>query len=578
MLFELITAGVGMVAFVAAFFVAIPDQALVQITIALLALLAVTSLLQRVTTIDSIKSNLLELQRYVTQGRAKSLDEQLRRTNSSIVAPMEEIRQFLRDGELDRRLEKSATASNAILENLQGAGIHWAYETLGDVSIARELGKANTRIRILSNWVGCLNEIGETLIRKAESGCRVDVLVLQHSSEFAQIRSMELGWKESLAVSRQISGELETIDRLLSEHPAAKAFLTVKAFDARPPVCIFAYDDTRFMGNFWPRVNAMDGPFLKVLGSPEGETSTLLSRIVDSQFDELWNAKKTRYVRLVGSKPSYVDSVDLAWLDERLYEKTLRELDETITKNKSEGRSDYLNFLDGDDRKNQATLAVRDALAANDFAASWRLAGVFEDTGNAAAIESLFYEAIDRGYLPFIRGLVSHLEGQGRMDEVEDILRKGVEAGDSFSHLKLSEVLEHRGHLQEAQSVLEHAVTRGDVFARGQLTAFLDRLGKPEVAIDLLARWVSLGNVGSRYELAQRLVAAGRNSEAENVLREGAEAGSRLCWLTLTDLLQRTGRGSNELLTEPGLRSGNIEELESWGTDHSGKFEEDHDA
>jgi hypothetical protein len=457
--FEFMTAGLGVVAFVVAAFVPITQSTLVSLTIALLALLSISSLLQRITKLEHVDQ------------RVKA------------------VHNFIRGGELEAMVQTLSNSSTSAAKSLKEAGIVAVHRSLGRVDIAAELESATGSIRILSNWVGLLSDIDDILARKAEEGCSVQVLVLQHTADYAKMRNGELEWGDDEMVAKQIENDLKRFDRLLVEHPSAQQNLVVRAFDARPPICMFAYDDIRLVGFYWPKMDAMKGPFLRIVGKRNGgEGSPAFANITDYQFEELWRDERTRYVHLANGEPTYVTGIEQAW-----------------------ARGNTLRRV----MANLRPASPVDRLANRDIAVKELRANDAEMLDVVAAGR----EAIQLAHMRDLLLLAGILEDADRTEEALQLLSEAVRQGYSSPLERYAPLLAKLDRLAEAESVLESYATNGVSVARHWLVKLLDATERQREANAMLRDWATRGDLASRHVLVSRMIKSGRLDEAEDLLR-----------------------------------------------------------
>jgi hypothetical protein len=308
---EFVTAVAAIAAILAHFFVSIPEATFVELTLGILALLAITSLAERATKMADVERKVDEVDTKIA-----AVDGETR-----------EIGSFLRGPTFDRKLTTAVAEANSLLRRFQRAGIKGAYEYLSIANLVPSIRRAYS-VRILSNWVGGLNELGDALTRAAANNCNIRILILRHDSEYARTRSLELSrGGDDEFVANQIANEISQFDQLFKNHPETKNRILVKAYDASPTLCLFAYDKIRLIGLFWRGELVMNTPFLKVHGemlAPDGRNGhnghaystgvrTAVTVRIDEHFESLWCDPETRFIRLVNGKPDYVDSADDAW-------------------------------------------------------------------------------------------------------------------------------------------------------------------------------------------------------------------------------------------------------------------------
>ncbi|MFD9960729.1 DUF5919 domain-containing protein [Amycolatopsis sp. NPDC059020] len=306
MIFEFITATVGIAAFLAHFFVSISEESLVELTLGILALLAVTSLLQRVTKMADVERKVDEVDAMLT----------------NLSLEIKGIATFFRGREFTNKMTAAVGDTSSLLRRFRHTGIEGGYDSLRVSDLVPNMRKAYS-IRVLSNWVGGLNELGDTLVKAAANDCDIRILILRHDSQHARSRSLELsrGADESF-VQNQIATEILQFDHLFRNHPEARHKIQVKAYDASPTLCLFGYDKVRLIGLFWRGELVMNTPFLKVHGEMASSTNgfahpneirTSITERIDEHFESLWSDPSAKYIRVANGKPEYVDSFSEAW-------------------------------------------------------------------------------------------------------------------------------------------------------------------------------------------------------------------------------------------------------------------------
>lgn len=311
MVFEIVTVAAGAAVFVTNFFVTLSEATLVDVTVGVLVLLAASSLAERVTKLADMESKIDKVGYALETTRAQA----------------EHIQSFLAGKQFDTKLATALADTSANLRRLQTTGIKGAYEVLRISDLAPNMRKALS-IRVLSNWVGGLNELGEAFAWAASLGCEIRILVLRHNSQYARLRSLELSrGTDGTFVQQQIAGELNQFHLLYEKYPYLRKAMVVKAYDTSPTLCLFSYDRVRLIGLFWRGELVMNTPFLKVVGDlptksgtsgadggayGNGVRTSLTTRI-DEHFESLWNDPGSRFIRIVNGEPDYVESEADAW-------------------------------------------------------------------------------------------------------------------------------------------------------------------------------------------------------------------------------------------------------------------------
>jgi hypothetical protein len=479
--FEFLTAALGVAAFVASVFVTIPQATMVAVTVALLAFLSVSALLQRVTTLEKVD-------RHVAS-----------------------VHDFIRSGGLVRAVESGARDALDSVKSLHEAGIELVYEDLRAIDLRNNLASAERSIRILSNWVGVLPEIGEMLARKAKDGCSVQVLLLQHTASYAQLRSIELGLPAD-EVSRQIEGDLRRFNSIISASgtTGTRCPLKVRAFDARPPICMFAYDDIRLIGMFWPELDAMNGPFIQIRGERASDLLPPLVAMADKQFEYLWGSPATRFVRLLNGEPHYVIEEDLAWRQCKALEAFITDVRAADAANPP--RSQAL-----DDLRRHHPDIVSIVVAAG-------------------------HEAIDIGSMDHFDAVARWLDRERHVGAVEALSLEALNRGHADPLRRYLAILENADRILDAEPVLWRFAEKGDRVARSWLVKVLESTERGKDAEERLLDWAMRGDINSRHEIVQRMLRSNRGATAEKMLRDIADT-DKLAQERLIDLLRGSGRG-----------------------------------
>jgi tetratricopeptide (TPR) repeat protein len=78
--------------------------------------------------------------------------------------------------------------------------------------------------------------------------------------------------------------------------------------------------------------------------------------------------------------------------------------------------------------------------------------------------------------------LATLLRSRGRDDEAEEVLRRGVEAGETQSYLPLANLLDESGRSDEAERLYRLGFALGDAHSAFNLHLLLERQARPEAA------------------------------------------------------------------------------------------------
>lgn len=234
-------------------------------TLGILALLAFTSLVERLSRLDRIYRSTLRLQREL--GTGDFADTIVRRIAT---------------------LDASAA-------NCARADIVDVWPRLSSVDHASNFASA-CDLRILQTWTGQLASFDQALLQAATRGCRIRILLLDPESVLATYRSRDLAKKEDYgrAVIMSDLGDMAVI--LAKCHGGS---MEVRVYDAMNSISMYAFDEpgpddhpphrTRIFGPFWQNVFALESPQIQV----EGDRSILAQR-ADEHFDTLWHHVRTK--------------------------------------------------------------------------------------------------------------------------------------------------------------------------------------------------------------------------------------------------------------------------------------------
>ncbi|HEX3589911.1 MAG TPA: hypothetical protein VHV74_09770 [Pseudonocardiaceae bacterium] len=473
----------------------VDNENLIQATCGILALFATSLLIIRVGAIERIATALGRIDGFLT-------GEGLRATTEDVVQ-----------------------SANQSLRAFERAGVVSAYRSLGDVDLAGELRLAAGPIRIISTWTGCLISISDILVEKARAGCDVRVLILRHNSDFARLRSLELDPSDALSATRQIAIEIGEFNRLFHRYPEVRSSLRVRAFDARPPMSMFAYDDTRLLAFYWSGTNAMDGPALRVVSTMDSGTG--LAAIADREFERLWAHDRTFHIRVVDGEPEYLERPDLAWsADGRELTSVLEDLKRAAAGHGVQARERALAGL-RDDRTmvEAAVLELHERMIVGDLVGATMLVSAIGEAGRIGFAETVLCEAVDSGFMQYLEPLVRHFLETGRPHDAEAYLRKGVEAGNYYAVFRLIKILDSAGRSDEQEDVLRTGAEAGSREAMLNLVNLLDHSNRTLDADRFLQTCYAQGRRDAGHQIAIREYDRGRHGEALTLLREWSAEG-----------------------------------------------------
>jgi hypothetical protein len=519
------------VVFIVAGVTTLGNDALVQATCGILALMSMSLLIVRVTTLSRMEDALTELVERV--GDHGEIRRRLARQDTELLG----VKDFLTNGALDEKLLVAATTANGYRHGFERVGMVGSYPTLSEVDLADEMRGARESIRITASWTGCLITLGETLVEKARNGCDIRVLILRHNSEFARLRGLELDPANELCVTRQIATEMCEFNRLFRHHPELRDKLRVKAFDGRPPMCMFAHDETRLIGSMWPGINAMDGPVDRVVGDGDPFLTTSLGRIADREFERLWNDERTLYITVVDGEPQYTELADKAWsVEGQHFASILEDVEQAAREGGEPGRERAIHAIMSDPaRIHIAVLELHERLRSKDVAEAAEIVELLEEIGELHQAETVLSEAVNCGYVQFLERLVRVQLRTGSEKNAEQLLRRAVSTGNYFAIFRLVRLLESTGRGGETERVLRDGTKAGSLEAMRNLVDLLDRSERELEADQLLQRKNSEGVRMAGHMLAIREFYRGEVEASLGRLREWALEGD----LQAQEIVQR---------------------------------------
>jgi TPR repeat protein len=98
--------------------------------------------------------------------------------------------------------------------------------------------------------------------------------------------------------------------------------------------------------------------------------------------------------------------------------------------------------------------------------------------------------------------LAAVLRSRGRDEEAEEVLRRGVEAGEAQSYLPLANLLDETGRSDEAERLYRLGYALGDAHSAFNLHLLLERQGQPE-AVEWLKRAADGGDHAALARLTE---------------------------------------------------------------------------
>lgn len=493
----------------------ISNESLIQVTCGILALLSMSLLIIRVTKLDKIDDVLESIDGPLID----RIDEQQRE--------LHELTKFLTAGALEVKLLEATTTANGYRHDFERTGLTAAYATLAEVDLAEEMRHARKSIRIIASWTGCLISLGETLVERSQAGCDVRILILQHNSEFARLRGLELDPGNERAVTRQIATEMCEFNRLFRQHPELRHLLQVRAFDARPPMCMFAHDDVRLVGSLWPSINAMDAPAVRVVGDGDASLVTSLGKIADREFERLWADEKTRYVTVVDGEPRYTELAEMAWsVDGQRFPSVLEDLECAAREGGDRGRQRVVQAIRSDPEKvHVAVLELHECLRSKDVLRASKIIDMLEEIGLLRHAEVVLQEAVNCGYMQYLEKLVQLQFRAGNAADAERTLRRAVSTGNYYAIFRLIKLLDSTGRASEVEHVLRDGAEAGSPDALRSLVDLLDRSNRSFEADRVLKQKNADGFRFAGHMLAIREFRNGNTEDALSRLREWAKDG-----------------------------------------------------
>jgi hypothetical protein len=165
----------------------------------------------------------------------------------------------------------------------------------------------------------------------------------------------------------------------------------------------------------------------------------------------------------------------------------------------------------------------------------------------------------ERGRLPIPVGVWEALQGtelppfelvklgrnaQARLslDYAEDFLVRAFRASPDSSWLQLIALYEQQGRLADMEPILRQASARGLPGSYERLAVLYQRLRRPEQLVQVLDEAQRSGSVESLWLLRSLVLRTRFQSEAEEVYRAAADAGSSGAWQILVHMLTSEGR------------------------------------
>jgi tetratricopeptide (TPR) repeat protein len=140
----------------------------------------------------------------------------------------------------------------------------------------------------------------------------------------------------------------------------------------------------------------------------------------------------------------------------------------------------------------------------------------------------------------YIEGVLGHwLRHAERPDEAEPLLRNGQDAYPS-ARVDLAQVLRSRGSEGEAEEVLRRGVAAGEAESYLPLANLLDESGRPDEAEQLYRLGYALGDAHSAFNLHLLLNRQGR-PEAAEWLKRAADGGDAVALGWLMELGESEG-------------------------------------
>jgi len=152
------------------------------------------------------------------------------------------------------------------------SGFKAAYSTFPLDHVVKCFRTARTRVLIFANWFPNTIQIEQSVVAAARNGSEVQIMLLNPESTHAQIRSHDLGYRDSDSVSHEIVGTLKELSRFVEKEGIVDR-IHVRLHDFTPTYLLFGWHDAVLFGVYLATVHALQGPFMEfgVQDSPMGQ-------------------------------------------------------------------------------------------------------------------------------------------------------------------------------------------------------------------------------------------------------------------------------------------------------------------
>lgn len=190
--------------------------------------------------------------------------------------------------EMRQQLSSSLRSHFDAVDRLLSAGFVDLHDTLPTSQVARLFATAK-EVFIAQTWIPDLVPLLRSLAKAAEKECKIRILLLSPDSGYTQLRTAELGYEESNQANINITANLAELSRFCRDKEALRKQIEVRLYDAMPSACVYRADSTAYVGFFWRKLPAIQGPHIEFRTGPA--TGSFYGTI-EAHFDDLWNAAK----------------------------------------------------------------------------------------------------------------------------------------------------------------------------------------------------------------------------------------------------------------------------------------------
>jgi hypothetical protein len=181
-------------------------------------------------------------------------------------------------------LSKEIAPEFAGLHRLHAAGLKDVQRQMSS-DLEAIFGKAAREISILQTWIPNFPAL-ETYLEKALARVnRIRILLLDPKSDFARIRSQEIGFPNQSLVAEHIMGNIQDLTKFCQQNPGAADKLELRLYNGTPVLSLYASDDTYVLGLFWRGRRAVQGPQFVIEGA-----DSFIANKVTYHFEDIWNS------------------------------------------------------------------------------------------------------------------------------------------------------------------------------------------------------------------------------------------------------------------------------------------------